>query len=141
MRKSGKRFPGVAVRTALAVGLAVFLGACASAGQTDEERAAKVVEERVLKRWDLLSRGQFEGAYGFFSPTSRSVVPLDAFVKRSGGVRWWRSMKVQKVDCRADTCQVTMVVEYDLKELKGLSRTVEETWVKDSGEWWLVAKN
>jgi len=77
-------------------------------------------------------------AYAFLSPASRSTVSLEAFRKRSSS-RWWRKLDVEKVDCRQDTCQVTMAAEYDLYEIKGLKRSVEETWIKDAGTWWYVA--
>jgi hypothetical protein len=32
-----------------------------------------------------------------------------------------------------------MSLDYDLYEIKGLTRSVEETWIKDAGTWWLVA--
>lgn len=84
-------------------------------------------------------KGQADKAYEYLSPASRSTVSLEAFRKRSAGARWWRSLKLEKADCRPDVCQVTMLLEYDLREFKGLKRTVEETWVKDADNWWLVA--
>ncbi len=84
-------------------------------------------------------KGQLDGAYEYLSPASRSTLSVEAFRKRSGAGRWWRSIKHEKVDCRGDTCQVTMLLEYDLFEIKGLKMAINETWIKDAGNWWLVA--
>ena len=117
----------------------MMLGACAAIEGGAGEDAAKVVSRRAQERWDLVAAGQMEKAYEYFSPASRTTLTLEAFRKRAGGKRWWRSMRIEKVDCRPDTCQVTMAVDYDLYEIKGLTRSVDETWIKDAGTWWLVA--
>lgn len=116
-----------------------MLGACAAIEQSSVEAARKDVTERAQERWELLMRGQVEKAYEFYSPASRSTLTLEAFKKRSGAGRWWRNRDLQKVDCSVDTCQVTMVLEYDLFEIKGLKASIEETWIKDAGTWWLVS--
>jgi hypothetical protein len=122
-----------------AVGVGLSLGACATIEQASVQQASREVAERAQQRWDLVIKGQVEKAYEYLSPASRSTVPLDLYRKRAGAGRWAKSARVEKVDCRADTCQVTMLVEYDLNEIKGLERSVEETWIKDSASWWLVA--
>lgn len=99
----------------------------------------KEVTARVEQWWEHVRKGETEKAYGLLSPASRSTINFETFRKRNAGGRWWRSMKILDVDCRADTCQVRMAVEYDLYEIKGLNRTIEETWIKDAGTWWLVA--
>jgi len=122
-----------------AAGIGLVLGACAAIEQVTVDEAKREVTERVLQRWDHLTKGQTDKVYQFLSPASRSTLSFEAFRKRQAAGRWWRSMAIEKVDCRADTCQVTMAVEYDLYEIKGLKRTVEETWIKEEGTWWLVA--
>jgi hypothetical protein len=126
-------------RWILVSGFGLVLGACAVMEQVTVEEAKKEVSERAQQRWDLLMKGQVEKAYEYYSPASRSTLTLEAFRKRSGVGRWWRSLQVHQVDCGADTCQVTMILEYDLFEIKGLKASIEETWVNDAGTWWLVA--
>ena len=116
-----------------------MLGARAAIERATVEEATKQVSERVQQRWDHVKQGQTDKAYEFLSPASRSTLSPEVFRKRNAAGRWWRSMKIEKVDCRADACQVTMAVEYDLYDIKGLKRTIEETWIKDAGTWWLVA--
>lgn len=120
-------------------GLVLVLGACATTGEPGGDPSVKEVTARVEQWWEHVRKGETEMAYGLLSPASRSTINLDTFRKRNAGGRWWRSMKILDVDCRADTCQVRMAVEYDLYEIKGLNRTIEETWIKDAGTWWLVA--
>jgi hypothetical protein len=119
--------------------LGIAVGACAAIGQSAAEDPKQVVSQRAQERWNLLMTGQTERAYEYFSPASRQTLSFEAFRRRSGGGRWWRSLEVKSVDCAADACQVTMILEYDLFEIKGLKRSVEETWIKDAGTWWLVA--
>jgi len=126
-------------RWLVASGVVLALGGCAAIEKAGEEQAKAVVSERAQQRWDYVMKGQMDKAYEFLSPASRSTLTLDAFRKRTSAGRWWRGMKLGKVDCRADTCQVTMLLEYDLFEIKGLKASVEETWIKDAGNWWLVA--
>ena len=123
----------------LASGLALVLGACAVIERAEVEDAKAKVGDRAVQRWDLLMKGQVDQAYQYLSPASRSAISAEAHRKRASGGRWWRSLKLEKVDCRPDVCQVTMLLEYDLREFKGLKRTVEETWVKDGDNWYLVA--
>lgn len=126
-------------RLLLAAGIVLTVGACAAIERAEADEAKAIVAERAQKRVDLVIKGQLDQAYEFYSPASRATLSYEVFRKRSAGTRWWRGFKLDKVDCRPDACQVTMSLEYDLFELKGLKRTVEETWVKDGGNWWLVA--
>jgi len=116
-----------------------MLGACAVIERAAIDEAKAQVSERAQQRWDLVMKGQMEKAYEYLSPASRSTLSFDAYRKRTAAGRWWRKMELGKVDCRSDTCQVTMILEYDLFEIKGLKTSVEETWIKDAGTWWLVA--
>lgn len=123
----------------LGIGLGLALGACAAIERSEAENAKQEVAERARQRWDLMMKGQMDKAYEFMSPASRSTISFESFRKRNAAGRWWRSIDLAKVDCRQDTCQVTMALEYDLFEIKGLKTSVEETWIKDAGTWWFVA--
>jgi len=123
----------------LAAGIVLTVGACAAIERAEADESKAIVAERAQKWVDLVMKGQLDQAYEYFSPASRATLSFEAFRKRAAGSRMWRAVKLDKVDCRPDACQVTMFLEYDLFELKGLKRTYEETWVKDGGNWWLVA--
>ena len=117
----------------------LVLGGCAAVERIEVAEGARAVEQRALERWNYLIGGQWEKAYEYFSPTSRSTLPLEVFRRRSAGGQWWRTISVDKVDCRPESCRVTMTLKYDLKEIKGLTRIIEETWINEAGTWWLVA--
>lgn len=117
--------------------LGLLLGACASigVGGTPEQ----VVATRAKQRWALLMKGDMAGAYEFLSPASKASVSKDAYVKRRGSARYWRSVAMQNVECASDTCKVMMLLEYDLSpDVKNLKRDIVETWIQDEGAWWLV---
>lgn len=114
-------------------------GGCAVIEKAATEESKRQVAERAQERWDLLMKGQVDRAYEYYSPSSRESLSLEVFRRRSATTRWWRKAQLDKVDCEADACKVTMTLEYDLKEFKGLKTTDVEAWVKDSGTWWLVA--
>jgi hypothetical protein len=123
----------------LGFGLGLTLCACAAIERGETEEARQQVAERARQRWDLMMTGNLDKAYEFMSPASRTAISLGTFKKRNAAGRWWRKVDLSKVDCRQDTCQVTMALEYDLFEIKGLKTSVEETWIKDAGTWWFVA--
>ncbi len=120
----------------LATGL--MLGACATVEQAAVDRDKQAVSQRAQERWDLLMKGKAAEAYEYFSPATRTTLTLESFRKRSGAGRWWRAIKMERVDCQSEVCSVTMVLEYDLYEIKGLKAGIEEKWVKDDGTWWLA---
>lgn len=124
-------------RWLVAAGIGLAVSACVSVDTAPPEDPAKVVSERARQRWDLILQGKVAEAYAYLSPASRSSVSLEVFRKRNSG-GWWRTLEVEKVDCRQDTCQVRMVAEYDLYDIKGLKRSIDETWIKDAGTWWYV---
>ena len=129
----------LAGRWLVATGVVLALGGCAVIEKASEEEAVKQVSERAQERWNLVMKGQMEKAYEYLSPASRSTLSFDAFRRHHAPGRRWRAIQLEKVDCRPDACQVRMTLEYDLFEIKGLKRSLEETWIKDAGTWWLVA--
>lgn len=121
------------------LGTSLMLGACGTMGQADVDRDKQAVSQRAQERWDLLMKGKANEAYEYFSPATRTTVSLDWFKKRAGVGRWWRTIKLDKVDCQPEVCSVTMILEYDLaQEVKGLKTAIEEKWVKEDGTWWLA---
>ena len=60
-----------ALKQAVVSVLAVVLSSCAAIAPRSPESAVK---ERAQARWDALVKGDFNAAYGYLSPGSRSVV-------------------------------------------------------------------
>jgi len=121
---------------------ALVLGAgfsgCAAIGP-DSSAAAKekVVAERAEARWQLLIKGDVDGAYQFLSAGSKAATPLNLYkTKVKPGM--WRQAKVDKVDCEAEFCKVGMLITYDYRNVKGIETPLPETWIIENGSAWYV---
>ena len=108
-----------------------------SAPALSPEAKREAVTARVSARWDALIKGDLDAAYALLSPTSRETVTLAQFKARTrkGG---FREAKVESVDCSADVCLVKLRLTYDVRLMKGVQTPIEETWIFEKGEPWLV---
>ena len=108
-----------------------------SAAQVSPEARNEAVAKRVNARWDALIKGDLDAAYALLSPASREVTTLEQFKRntRHGG---FREAKIDKVDCGAELCTVRLWVTYDHRLMKGVQTPIEETWIFDKGQPWLV---
>ena len=121
----------------------LFLTGC---GTIENQNAADdggdpkvVVASRAEARWKMLVSGELESAYRYLSPATRKVVTLNSY---RGGIRpgMWRGAKVKSVVCAEELCTAVVVLAYDLRNIKGLEKELEESWIKDEGKWWFVEK-
>ena len=123
-----------------AVGLlAVALSACASmpdAGGSSPEATAALVKQRAEARWSATVKGDNIAAYGYMSPGSKSLMPLEQYILKAP--RHIRSATVTGVECGADSCKVALELKYDAALVKGVVTPHFETWVLDNGQWWYV---
>jgi hypothetical protein len=137
-------------RVAIVLALAV-LAACATPGQRPGGASAagmtpaEAVEQRALKRWELLIDKQFEQAYELLSPGYREVRSKEDYVKiMRGRPLQWTRVHFRKADCEADTCRVDLEVhaEFEMPVLRvGTVETLTvltENWILDGGTWYLV---
>lgn len=137
---------GAAITLAL-----LALAACATPGQRPGAVGAagpmpeEAVEQRAVKRWELLIDKQFEQAYDFLSPGYREVRSKEDYVKiMRGRPLQWTRVHFRKADCQADACSVDLEVhaEFEMPVLR--AGTVEtltvltENWIFDGGTWYLV---
>jgi hypothetical protein len=124
-----------------AVGLAMLgLGLAGCAGvSVDSSPQAKqgVVAERAQARWQILMKGDVEGAYQFLSAGSKAATSLEAY-KSKIRPGMWRGAKVDKVECQAEICKVVMQITYDARAMKGIQTPVDETWVIENGSAWYI---
>lgn len=122
------------------VALVVAAG-CATMGNITKDSPPEVkreaVTERVNARWAALIGGDMDTAYTFLSPASKAVTSLAAYKAQARG-RGFRQAKIEKVDCEAEACQVTLTVVYDHPKMKGIPTLDHETWVIDEGQVWYV---
>ena len=111
--------------------------------------AAKDVEARAQKRWDLLIAGKAAQAYDYFSPGYRQVKTRETYASDMA-VRpvHWTKAEVKGSDCPAglQVCDVTIEIEYQIEStLPGVgtiqsSSPVLERWIETDGSWYFVPK-
>jgi hypothetical protein len=114
----------------------VALWSCAAVGPGSPEAAVKA---RAQARWDALVKGDFNAAYGYMSPGSRSIItaPDHAASLRSG---FWKSAVVEKVECgSAQSCDVTATIEYEHMGRR-VKTPLRESWIREGSEWWYLRK-
>jgi hypothetical protein len=111
----------------------VALAGCATLNaDSPPEAKQKVVAERAQARWDLLIKGDVDGAYQYLSTGSKAAVSGAVYkVKIKPGI--WRGAKVDKVACEAEICKVQMMVTYDFGRMKGVETPIPETWIIENG--------
>jgi len=139
LQSIGRRRVRMGLRESAAV-LLVALAGCASVGglskDSSPEAKQAAVTERAKARWAAMIDGNLDQAYTFLSPASKGIVSLASFKQqaRTG----YREAKVEKVECDGATCKVKMFVTYDHRLMKGIGTPLEERWVIDEGQAWLV---
>lgn len=130
------------LKSLLVVMVSILAGCAGSVGgvvapksvPSDEEQ----VKARAEARWVAMMAKDFEKAYSFLSPGSKAVHSQQLF---RGKIRPldWRSAKAVNAICEADVCRVSISLMLVDERLGGEVTTIlEETWLRDSGQWWLV---
>lgn len=122
--------------------LAALVSACAT-GQP----AASDIGQRAQARWDAMLAGDYDTAYGLYSPGFRSSHSLVDFEieQRMRRVRW-TSAEVRESSCEADVCTVVTLVGYQVAgAVPGVSqwqskKDVKERWVRTGGQWWFLSE-
>ena len=116
--------------------LAVVLSGCAGISPRTPEA---IVKERAQARWDALVKGDFNAAYGYLSPGSRSITTASDY---ASGLRrgFWKSAVIDKVECgTAQSCDASATIEYEFMGMR-TKTPLRETWVRDGSEWWYLQK-
>lgn len=117
----------------------------AGENKNTQKENEKQVTQRAMVRWDALTKGNFDTAYGYLSAGSKARLSLDAY-KGSIKPGRWRSAKVSQVECAVeDVCKATVLVGYAYlpkgeRTAMEIERPVSETWRKDGDEWWFVVE-
>jgi hypothetical protein len=125
--------------------IALLLAALVSACATTAKPAVTDIKQRAQARWDALLKGDYDTAYGFYSPGYRSAhsrVDFEIAV-RSRRVRW-TSAEVKESSCKADVCKIKTRVGYAVAgALPGVpvwksKQDMQENWVRTDGQWWYL---
>lgn len=130
---------GAAIIVVVTLGVAGC--ATAPAGQAPEGAAPgareELVKSRALARWDALIKGDVKGAYAYLSPASRAVTTLERYQAKTN-TSSFRSVKLDRVSCEAESCQVRLWLTFDHRVMQSIVTPIEETWVFDGGQAWFV---
>ena len=135
-----QRAPAVVIdgRYLAVVVLAVLTAACATLGPSSpKEEKVKVVSERAQARWKAIIGKDFASAYEYLSPKSRATVTPAGF-KAVASRLAYKAAELKDVTCEAETCKVTFLITYDTKLMKDVHSPLEESWVIDGGQAWMV---
>lgn len=122
----------------------MLLASLASACATKPVAPADI-ERKAQARWDAVLSGDYDTAYGLYSPgyrSSHSRVDFEIDL-RMKSVRW-TSAEVLESSCDADVCTVVTRVGYSVAgavpgvpEWKS-NKKLEEHWVRAEGQWWYL---
>jgi hypothetical protein len=106
------------------------------------ETAEDVVNRRVQERWQALIKGDFVTAYGYTQPGYRAVVTEKNYAKTFGNGGSWKSAEIFKTECQPERCTVRLrltsknLVPRFAHAIPELTGFIDETWIKDQGQWW-----
>ncbi|HMM85581.1 hypothetical protein [Azohydromonas sp.] len=129
-------------RNALAAVLAAALVAgCATAPRTPEDQ----VRARAQARWAAQLAGDTKASYEFLSPGSRALVSPERFRARNAGAVTYKEAEVVSVVCEtSEKCVAKVKVSYEpvliWPRMGTIESYLEETWLVDGGQWWLLYK-
>ena len=119
---------------------AVALAACASMATKPED----VVRARAAQQWSARIAGDLAATYKFTTPSYRGATTLESYKKGFGGAVQIKSAEVATVTCEsADKCTVNTKVEakplllFGRRELPAIVTYIDETWLREDGQWWL----
>jgi hypothetical protein len=108
-----------------------------AAGGTFDVKAETVVSARAEARWKAMIAHDLDGAYEFLSPGSKSANPPAAFKAKIRPLDW-RSAKALSAKCDNEKCSVEVKVAFSDRRFGEVNTVLEETWIKDGGNWWYV---
>lgn len=148
--KGYRRFVGFSVavwrqysRAAALAAVMLSVAACATGpmgrvgkDSSPDEKAAAVTK-RAQERWDVLLKGDVKAAYTYLSPASRAVTSLERYQSRTNPANY-RAVKLDKVTCQAETCQLRFWLTFDHRVMKGVETPLDETWIIENGQAWYV---
>ena len=123
--------------------LVLAMGLAGCAGMGAPEAPELTVRTLATQRWQALLAQDFNKAYTFLAPSYKQLNTADAYQKKRQGVPVkWIEAKVIRTTCEAEKCDVRIALES--KPLtpfafKGtITSGIDETWVLENGQWWLL---
>ncbi|MEO8248821.1 MAG: hypothetical protein ABI589_05575 [Burkholderiales bacterium] len=108
------------------------------------------VKERASQRWQALIAGKYEDAYKLLAPGMRAIQSYMAYSNGIGAGAAWTAADVIRVECndKQDNCTATIRVDskalfpgMSMSKPQTISTHLEETWIKQEGNWWFFPKS
>lgn len=119
---------------------AVALAGCASMATKPED----VVKARANQQWKARIAGDHDASYKLTTPSYRGATTLESYKKGFGSAVVIKSAEVATVVCEnADKCIVNAKVEAQpnlvlgRRSLPPFTTYIDETWLREDGQWWL----
>jgi len=128
---------GVAAVALIAAALTAA-GCAALKPQTAEE----IVARRANERWQALIKHDFATAYTYTQPGYRAITKQDDYAKTFGSAGEWKAAEILETTCEPERCTVRLqlttrvLVPKFARSIPEIKGTIDETWIKDQGQWW-----
>lgn len=126
---------------ALGVLLALLAG-CAFLGPRSEEEALRA---RVEARWQAILALDFDKVYQFATPSYRATHSLEHFKNQYAAQIERKGVEIRQIGFDPEdpnTARVQVILRFATSGVHGpvleLSNPIDETWVKEEGQWWYV---
>lgn len=117
----------------LALSMAVLAGCANVSPKTPEE----AVRERANARWKAMGEADYDLAYTFTTPGYRAVVPVKTYRARLAKGSWFGGEAVGVKCPEPEKCIARVRIDYNHLGKK-ISTHVDETWLFEAGDWWIV---
>ena len=112
----------------------------AYAGTYSLERELKPVAPEAIAIGDVFIKGGFPAAWAYTQPAYRAIVKQADYAKTFGAGGQWRGVQVHQVSCEAERCtvRIRLTTRVTLPPFRGqeLTGALDETWVREDGNWW-----
>lgn len=144
------RSPRILVLAATAA-LTILSAGCATtsgAGGTRKTAMPKAVEDRAVKRWELLIAHKAEEAYNYLTPGFRQTKTRDQYaLEMNNRPVAWKTVHLLDKKCEEDTCNLRFEIEFSVRMGAAMTGPVssfsmiEERWLKIDGKWFYLPQN
>ena len=128
----------IALAATLASGCATMSGASAP-----KVKMPKTVQDRAVKRWELLIAHHAEDAYDYLSPGYRAIKNRHDYAEEMNHRPVaWKEVHFMDQHCEEDTCTVRLEMEF-VVPMRGAPKAsgvnvVEEKWIRVSTDWFFL---
>lgn len=131
----------------LSLSLLGLLAGCAAGpggAKSGDGKKGASVEDRAVKRWDLLIAHKAADAYEYLTPGYRATHPKDQYAaSMSTRPVVWKKVELMDKECPdEDTCTVRLIVDFELRIAAGIPGPVSSTdvqkekWLRIKGQWY-----